>query len=119
MSLPRDMRWASPIIEWQQTLLYRITGNYVYKIHAGHMRLMRTTGLYVTEHCLDRFCERWRPYADRNEARATLTEILCTATPLGEPVWWAHPPAEAWMAGPVRLVVRNSTVVTILPVEPL
>lgn len=119
MSLPRDMHWAAPIIEWQQTLLYRISGHPVYRLHAAHMRLMRTSGLWVTEHCIDRFVERWRPYADRGEAHATLVEMLCDAKPLDYEVWWCQGGAQPWMTGPIRLVVHGKTVATILPLEPL
>lgn len=82
------------------------------------MRMSRVNGLWVSEHCIDRFCERWRPHASRNEARATLLEILCTAEPIAE-AWWAQGGADPWMAGPLRLIVRdNKTIVTILPMEP-
>ena len=118
------MKWAAPIIEWQQTLYYRLTGNHVYRERAAQMRLHRTTGLWISEHCLDRYCERWRPYAARDEARATLTEMLCAAEPVGHDVNWCrndevYTPSDPWMAGPIRLIVRAKTVVTILPLEPL
>ena len=113
------MWWAAPIIEWHQSLLYRITGQHVYREHAAQMRLHRSTGLWLSEHCVDRFVERWRPHAARDEARATLTEMLCDARPLDEVVWWCGKGAKPWMTGPIRLVVQGKTVVTILPMEPL
>lgn len=124
MSLPRHMIWALPILEWHHMFEARMTGSNTQRGMAALCRLRRTTGLYVSTHALDRFVERWRPYADREEARATLTEMLCAAQPVGQEVGWcrsdeAHTPSEPWMAGPIRLIVRAKTVVTILPMEAL
>jgi hypothetical protein len=114
------MLWIVPVLEWYHGVLGRLdgSGNF-HRGLAARYRLLRTTGLRTTEHVIDRFVERWRPYAARDEARATLTEMLCGAYPLSEPADWCEGAAEPWIAGSLRLIVRDKTVVTVLPLEPL
>lgn len=118
--LPHELLGIEPLLEWYDALLARLDGPAALKHRtlAARRRMHRLTGLEITDHLIERFCERWRPYAARDEARAALLELLCTAAPTPNETW-ASDGAEPWMAGPLRLIVREMRVVTVLPMERL
>src|ERR1019366_5176503 len=87
---------------------------------AARWNLVWQNGLRETEHALDRWMERWGPFADRDEAELELLHVMADAVPVQEgrrlsgirsgEEWWA--PARGAV---VRMVVQDLTVVTVLP----
>jgi hypothetical protein len=120
-SLPVELhypRWFSPILCWFHAtmagLAFDSDERDRHVLLAAQHRLRAESGLWVTDHAVDRFMERYGPYADRFEAKAELLLIAGGAIRMGD----APHDAERWLGHRgVVLVVRDGSIVTVLPRE--
>ena len=99
--------WMHALLAWFHGVLAGCEDSeYNRRVQLQHLCSLRTGGLWLTRHSVDRFVERHRPETERDEARMELLG-LASQIELRE--------SEYCTVGDVRMVVRNRRVVTVLP----
>jgi hypothetical protein len=112
--------WMMLLLDWYHSVMEGHTDGALAESHRARKlcwRLARTSGLRITRHSLDRFRERFGMTAERREVWCVMMAVVCNAEPANGAPWVFGSGAEPWTVGPVRLVVRNRNIVTVLPLE--
>lgn len=100
--------WMHALLAWFHDVLSACEESAHHeRMKLQHICSLRTGGLWLTKHSVERFVERHRPEANRNKARLELLGLAARIETQGAEYFTT--------TGDVRMVVRNRRVVTVLP----